>query len=109
MSTASQPQQPVGAPRTGAAAVLAIVAGAVVALVAFGLLVGGGGLVGAHLFARDADGYYSSHPEAARSAGYAVTSEALQIGDLRAGTGDWVADAVHGQVRIRATGTAGRP
>jgi Domain of unknown function (DUF4389) len=108
VTTTPQPQ-PASAPRTSAGAVVLIVIGALVGLLACGLLLGGAGLVGAHLFARDADGYYSSRAETVRSAGAAVTGEGLQLGDLRAGAGDWVADVVHGRVRVRADALGSRP
>ena len=107
MSATTQPQPVGGAPRTSAGSVAAIVAGAIVALIAFGLLVGGAGLVGAHLFARDADGYYSSPTETLRSNGYAVTGEGFQIGDVHAGAGEWALGVLDGRVRVRAAATGG--
>jgi hypothetical protein len=108
MSATAQPHPAGNAPRT-TGGVVAIVAGAVIALVAFGLLVGGAGLVGAHVFLRDDDGYYTSRTETLRSSAYAVTGEGFQIGDLHAGAGDWAIGAIDGRVRIRARASRDTP
>jgi hypothetical protein len=66
-------------------------------------LIIGVALVVIHLTQRD-DGFYTSDSKRVSSTGYAITSEALHIGDLPGVVSDIV-----GTVRVRATSTNGRP
>ena len=67
-------------------------------LIALALLLGGGAVVAAHLFARDDDGYYTSDREQLESATYAISSEEI---DLGADADDWAPEGLLGEVRIR--------
>jgi hypothetical protein len=60
--------------------VVLLVFGIFVAIIAIGLLAGGGALVWAHTTQRDADGYYSTDAERLTSPSYALTSDALDLG-----------------------------
>ena len=68
------------------------------------ILVVGVTLVVIHLTQRDSDGYYTSSSERVSAPGYAITAEALHIGDLP----DVVSDVV-GRVRVSATSGTGQP
>ena len=85
--------------------ILAIVSGVLAALIALGLLAGGGVLLWAYGTKRDDDGYYSTRYERFASAGYAVRSDDL---DLGAEGSDWLFDRV-GTIRIRGRSTTSRP
>jgi hypothetical protein len=60
--------------------VVALVAGIIVALVALGLLAGGGTLLWAHTTQRDDDGFYSTRSEPFRSPSYAIRTDDLDVG-----------------------------
>jgi hypothetical protein len=68
------------------------------------LVIVGVTLVVIHLTQRDSDGYYTSSSERVAAPGYAITAEALHIGDLP----DVVSDVV-GRVRVSATSSNGQP
>ena len=63
-------------------------------------LVGGFVAVGAHLFARDDDGYYTSDDVTLESTSYAIRTEEI---DLGADDVDWAPEEILGDVRIRVT------
>lgn len=63
-------------------------------------LVGGVVAVGAHLFARDDDGYYTSDEVTLESPSYAIRTEEI---DLGADDVDWAPEEILGDVRIRVT------
>ena len=66
--------------------IVAGVVGAVVALAAVGLLVGGGALLWAYGTQRDADGFFTSPAYELATAGHALVSTDV---DLAARPGDW--------------------
>jgi hypothetical protein len=68
------------------------------------LFVAGVALVVVHLTQRDNDGYYTSSTIQVAAPGYAVTSQALHIGDLPSVTSDVV-----GRVRVSARSSTGQP
>ncbi len=80
-----------------------IIVGTIVGLIGLALLAGGGALLWANQTLRDDDGYFTSRTATYVSDGRAIASENLDLGDLPGGSGRW------GEVRIRATGAAGRP
>jgi hypothetical protein len=80
------------------------VGGWILAVIGALILVVGVTLVVVHLTQRDSDGYYTSSSERVSAPGYAITAEALHIGDLP----DVVSDVV-GRVRINATSSNGQP
>jgi hypothetical protein len=86
--------------------VVAVVFGSLGALIGFALLLGGLGLVLAHAFARDDDGYYTSDTERLSTATYALTVEDIDLGSDPA---DFVPKDVLGTVRIRAERAGGGP
>ena len=63
-------------------------------------LVGGLAAIGAHLFARDDDGYYTSDEVTLQSSRYAIRTEEI---DLGANDVDWAPEEILGDVRIRVT------
>ena len=63
-------------------------------------LVGGIAAIGAHLFARDDDGYYTSDEVTLKSPRYAIRTEEI---DLGANDVDWAPEEILGNVRIRVT------
>lgn len=67
-----------------------------------GLLFLAGGVValGAHLFARDDDGYYTSDEVTLESPSFAIRTEEI---DLGADDVDWAPEEILGDVRIRVT------
>lgn len=77
--------------------ILAIVSGVLAALIALGLLAGGGVLLWAYGTKRDDDGFYTTRYERFGSPGYAVRSDDL---DLGTDGPDWLFDRV-GTIRIR--------
>jgi hypothetical protein len=86
--------------------VILVVVGSVAALIGASLLIAGAVTLWAHLTQRDDDGFLTSPTEHVQSAGHAVTSEGIELADLRDG-GDWLVDQGLGRVRISATGEAG--
>jgi hypothetical protein len=67
------------------------------------LVLAGIALVVVHLTQRDKDGYYTSSTVQVAAPGYAVTSEALDIGDLPSFASDVV-----GRVRVSASSSSGK-
>ena len=73
-------------------------------LLGLALLVGGLGLIALHGFARDDDGFYTTHSEELRSAGYAVTTDELNLDFV-----DDIPEDLLGTLRVNAEGVGGRP
>ena len=84
--------------------ILAIVSGVLAALIALGLLAGGGVLLWAYGTKRDDDGFYPTRYERFGSTGYAVRSDDLDL-DTDAG---WLFDQL-GTIRIRGRSAPSRP
>src|SRR5215213_2781483 len=63
-------------------------------------LVGGFVAVGAHLFARDDDGYYTTDEVTLESPSFAIRTDEI---DLGANDVDWAPEEILGDVRIRVT------
>jgi hypothetical protein len=80
------------------------VGGWILAILGALILIVGVALVVIHLTQRDSDGYYTSSSKRVAAPGYAITAEALHIGDLP----DVVSDVV-GRVRVSATSSNGQP
>jgi hypothetical protein len=82
-----------------------IVAGALMAAVGVGTLVGGGALVTVHATQRDGDGFYTSQARALDTPSHALVSEDLDVGTDGP---DWLlSDGRLGDVRVAATGRDG--
>ncbi len=91
--------------RWSAGRVVALIVGAVLALTAAGLLVGGFGTLWADRVARDADGYLTSPTRTLSTAQYAIVSERIEMNTPQA---SWaLPDRWLGTVRLRATAAAG--
>jgi hypothetical protein len=108
-TTTAQPSPSRQSPVWGAGRVVALVCGSVLALVALGLVTAGIALVLAHATARDATGFYTSPSERFTTSGFALTSEGMQIGDVRGEGAGWALDALDATVRVRASAPDGRP
>jgi len=108
-TTTAQPVPGRGASTWGPGRVLALIGGSVIALVALGLALAGLSMVLAHATARDSAGFYTSSTERFTTQTYALTSEGLQIGDVRGEGADWALDAIDATVRVRASAPDGRP
>ena len=63
----------------------------------------------AHVTARDSAGFYTSPSERFSTQTYALTSEGMQIGDIRGEGADWALDALDATVRVRAAAPDGDP
>lgn len=85
--------------------IVALVAGVLLLLGGLALLAGGGALGLAHLFGRDADGYYAATLDRIDTETVAVTTEEI---DLRAdpGSSEWLLDRIDADVRLRVTGAS---
>jgi hypothetical protein len=92
--------------RWTAGRVIGMVFSSIGALLGIALLLGGLALVGAHAFARDDDGYYTSDREHLQSAAFAIATDDL---DLDFGAGGWTPGDLLGTVRVRAEGAGGDP
>ena len=77
--------------------VFLVIVGVLVGILALGLVAGGGALLWAN-GQRDADGYFSSDPEALTSSSYALVSEPLT---LTVGPSEWVPTDI-ATLRVRA-------
>jgi hypothetical protein len=97
------------APAWGPGRAVALVGGSLLGLIALALAIAGIALVLAHATARDAAGFYTAPTERLTTGTYALTSEGLQIGDVRGHGADWALDAVDATVRVRASAPDGRP
>ncbi len=84
--------------------VVSLVIGAVLGLVSFGLIAGGGVTTWATNTQRDSVGFLTSDSHTFASASYAITSDKIELG---AGGASWATMAdVLGTIRVRATNTA---
>ena len=88
---------------------VSLVCGSLLALLALGLVTAGIVLVLAHATARDFTGFYTSPTERFTTSGFALTSEGMQIGDVRGDGAGWTLDALDATVRVRASAPDGRP
>ena len=96
----------VGPPRNGSRIALTVV-GAVVAVLAVVVLVGGGALVAVNQTQRDTDGFYASDAKTLTTPTNALVSDNLDFGT---DTPDWLfRQGRLGTVRVTATGTPGKP
>jgi hypothetical protein len=87
--------------------IVAIVSGAIAALIALALLAGAGVLLWAHTTQRDDDGYYSTRYERFGSPGYAVSSDDLDLGTEGP---DWLFEQGRlGTIRLRGRNRQPRP
>jgi hypothetical protein len=87
--------------------IIGIVFGSLIALIAMGVLVGGGVAIWAHTTQRDEAGYYTAGPETLASDAYAITSDSVDLQfDARKG-GAWVPFDDVGTVRVAVTRTDG--
>jgi hypothetical protein len=113
MTTTTPPPtfvRPTGSgPGWGAGRIVAAVAASLVALLGFGLALGGIALVVAHSAVRDDDGFYTSPTERMISPTAAITADDLKFGDPDTGGADAFIDELTGVIRIRATATDGTP
>lgn len=106
-STTPAPASPTPARRARvrhAGHVIAIVAGCLALLPAFGMLVGGAGIVIAQEAATDDDGYYAFTLDRLESTGVAVSTSELWFDDDDGGP--WVLDWLDLDVRLRVDGSA---
>ena len=85
--------------RWTAGRVVLVVVGVLAGILAFGLLAGGGVLVGLDRTQRDDDGFLMSPTQEFASPSYAVVSESA---DIDAGGGEWALDAFLGTIRVRS-------
>jgi hypothetical protein len=101
-STSSTPV-PTDRPRSNwsAGRVIAMVFAGIGGLIGLALLVGGIGVLIAYAFGRDDDGYFNTDREQLRSAGYAITTQDI---DLGADEVDWAPDGLLGEVRLQVEG-----
>jgi hypothetical protein len=97
------------APAWGPGRVVLLIVGSLAGLIAFGLLMAGIVIVLAHATARDSAGFYTSSTERFSTQTYALTSEGMQIGDVRGHGADWALDALDATVRVRASAPEGKP
>jgi hypothetical protein len=84
--------------------IITAVIGALLALVALGLLIGGGTLLWAYQTQRTADGYFESPSYVIRSDGYAIVTSRL---DMAPHPGDWWPHGLLGSVRLHVRATEG--
>jgi hypothetical protein len=92
--------------RPTGAQVVAIVAGSVLALVALGLLLGGGALLWAN-GQKDDQGYLKTHSERFATTTYALATDNL---DVSSGDPDWlVSTDRYGKIRLQARSHDGKP
>jgi hypothetical protein len=94
--------------RWTAGRVALVVAGSVLALIAVGLMVGGGALLWADQTKRDEAGYLSTPTERFSTDSYAITSESIDLVGAGAEGSRWLlSEDVLGDVRIRGEGAEG--
>ena len=108
-TTTAHPLPERGASQWGPGRVALLIVGSLASLIAFALLMAGLMMVLAHVTARDAGGFYTSHSEPFSTQTYALTSEGMQIGDIRGDGADWALGALDATVRVRATTADGDP
>ena len=108
-TTTAHPLPERGTSPWGPGRVALLIVGSLASLIAFALLMAGLMMVLAHVTARDAGGFYTSPSERFSTQTYALTSEGMQIGDIRGEGADWALDALDATVRVRATTADGDP
>ena len=84
--------------------IVVAVVGALVALVAVGLIAGGGGLLWAYGTQRTADGFFTTPVVGVASEGYAVTSTDIDLGSQ---PGDWLPSGRLATVRLEVESEGG--
>jgi len=72
------------------------IGGGIAALIGLALVVGGLGIIAAHAFVRDDDGFYTSGSELLESRGYAVATEDIDLGNAT----DTAPDELLGRLRV---------
>ncbi len=82
------------------------VIGAILALVAIGLLFGGGTLMWAYQTQRDADGCFDSPSYQIAADGYAIVTSGIDLGSH---PGDWWPSRVQGTIKLRVRAAGGAP
>src|SRR4051794_20793679 len=80
--------------------------GWVLVVIALLFAIGGVGAIVIHLTQRDSDGYFTTSSERFQSAGFALTAQDLDLGNL---SGSGVIKDVLGDVRVTASAPSGRP
>jgi hypothetical protein len=108
-TTTAHPLPGRDSPTWGLGRTLALVAGSLLAIAAIALTLAGGALVLAHLTARDSMGFYTSSTERFTTNTFAITSEGMQIGDVRGRGADPALDAIDARLRLRASSPDGSP
>jgi len=108
-TTTAHPLPERGTSPWGPGRVALLIVGSLASLIAFALLMAGLMMVLAHVTARDSSGFYTSPSEPFSTQTYALTSEGMQIGDIRGDGADWALDALDATVRVRATTADGDP
>ena len=88
----------------GAAKIVSIVVGCLVALVAIALIAGGGIMLWAHTTQRDSDGFYNTTTRNVSSSGYALTSPDVDV-DIGTDVSGWLPQGVTGDIRLEAQAT----
>ena len=83
---------------------IAAIIGSLLALVALGLLIGGGTLLWAHHSMRNADGFFTSPSYRLETEGYAIVARDI---DLASHPGDWWPSDVAATVRLSARSSRG--
>lgn len=81
--------------------IVALVFACLAGLIGLALLAAGLAAMGAHFFARDDDGYYTSDRVSLESSSYAIRTEEI---DLGADDVDWAPEEILGDVRVRVAG-----
>jgi len=93
------------ASRWTAGRIVAVVVGALVVLVASGLMAGGMGVLWADQVARGSDGYLTSPTRSLSTGQYALATERITLGLTGQDVGSGLVDQSLGTVRVRVTGT----
>lgn len=109
MSGIAVPPSAVGGSHWGPGRVLGAAIGSLVALIGIVIALTGLALAIAHLGFRDSDGYINSSTRHYDTPTYALTTGAVQLGDLHGGVGDWAVENLDGRVHIRAELRGGAP
>ena len=108
-TTTTHPIPERGSTPWGPGRVTLLVVGSLASLIAFALVIAGLVVVLAHVTARDSMGFYTSPSARLSTQTYALTSEGMQIGDIRGEGADWALDAFDATVRVRASAADGGP
>src|SRR4051795_11934704 len=103
--TPTTPPPDAGAAKRGGTGPLGVF-GWILAVIAVILALGGAAAIVIHLTQRDSDGYFTTSSERFQSAGFALTAQDLDLGNL---SGSGVIKDVLGDVRVTASAPSGRP